>query len=83
MGCRVLKSSPPHRVEKTVKHPPPSHEVEEIANLLREIQQKFNNFAEKFSSPPPYEVEDPVKQAPPPHGVEEIASVTARNSAKI
>ena len=26
----------------------------------REIQQKFNNFAEKFVSPPPYGVEEPV-----------------------
>ena len=70
-------------MEKTAKHPPPPHEVEEIVNLLREIQQKFNNFAVKFFSPTFYKVEDPVKQAPPPHGVEDIASVLKRNSAKI
>ena len=74
MGWRVLKSSLPHRVEETVKHPPPPYEVEEIANLLREIQQKFNNFAEKFVSPSPYGEEEPANQPPPPYGVEEPAN---------
>ena len=51
--------------------------------LLSEIQQKFNNFAEKFSSPPPYGVKLTAKHTNPPQEVKDIASVAARNSAKI
>ena len=51
--------------------------------LRREIQQKFNNFTEKFSSPTFYEVEEIPKHPNPPYDVEDIASVAARNSAKI
>ena len=59
MGWRVLKVSHPPKVEETVKHPFPPHEVEKIANLMREIQQQFNNFAEKFVSPLFFGVEEP------------------------
>ena len=51
--------------------------------LRRGIQQKFNNFAEKFSSPPPFVVKVTAKHPNPLHEVEDIASVAARNSAKI
>ena len=40
----------------------------------REIQQKFNNFAEKFVSPPRYGEEEPANQPPPPYRVEEPAN---------
>ena len=49
---------------------PSPQKVEEMANLLREIQQKFNNFAEKFVTFLPFVVEELNKQAFPPHGVE-------------
>ena len=51
--------------------------------LLRGIQIKLNNFAEKLSTPPTCGVEQTATQPPLPHEVEEIASVAARNSAKI